>query len=285
MMECRGLFKNFFLKKELRVLLLKKLRIMGLLQKINHNYGGYARELATNLAASVQNTKKHSQKFILFGRGRTGSTLLTDLLNSSNEVACDKEVFNRPVAFPQTYLKSREKLFHKPVYGFKLLSYQLRNFLQPDDPHEFLHYLSEDLGYKIIFLRRENILRQILSKHYAVHRNAWHDKGNSKHRPKMKVNTNELITHLQEGQILERYEEEALSGLDYLTITYENDLNSIETQKETIARVREYLGLEHFEANTDLRKITASKLEDFIENMEELREALKGSRYRDMVES
>lgn len=103
----------------------QKLNDIGLFKHINQNYGGYARELATNLAAAVQDTDQHTEKFILFGRGRTGSTLLTDPLNSSNEVACDKEIFNRPVAFPQTYLKSREKLFHKPIYGFKLLSYQL----------------------------------------------------------------------------------------------------------------------------------------------------------------
>lgn len=146
-----------------------------------------------------------------------------------------------------------------------------------------MRYLSEDLGYKIIFLRRENLLRQTLSKHYAVHRNAWHDKGKSDHRPKMKVNIKELIGHLQEGRILDRYEEEALAGLDYITVSYEEDLKTVEAQKETTARVRDYLGLEHFEAKTNLRKITAAKLEDFIENAKELQEVLKGSSYHDMI--
>lgn len=256
---------------------------MKLLQHINQNYGGYARELATQMMASIYEEQEHQNKFVLFGRGRTGSTLLTDLLNSSNEVDCDKEIFNRPVRSPQSFLVSRENLFSKPVYGFKLLSYQLRNYLNPSDPNAFMRFLSEELGYKIIFLRRDNLLRQTLSKHYAEHRNAWHDKGNSAHRPKMKVHVPTLMNHLQEGRILDCYEEDALEGLDYLTITYEEDLKTVEAQEETIHRVCEYLGIEHFEPSTSLRKITSEALEDFVENVEELRAELKRTPYRLLI--
>lgn len=256
---------------------------MKVINHLNQNYGGYAREFATSVISNLKPTVEHDQKFVLFGRGRTGSTLLTDLLNSSKEVACDKEIFNRPVKNPGQFLDNRESLFNKPVYGFKLLSYQLRNFIQPTNPHDFMKHLSEDLGYKIIFLRRDNLLRQTLSKHYSMHRNAWHDKGKVGERSKMKVNVSELLHNLQEGRILDWYEEEALEGLDYLTITYETDLKTVEAQEASIAKVRDYLGLTDFKAKTNLRKITAAKLEDFIENAHELRNALRGSHFHDMI--
>ncbi len=143
---------------------------MKLLKHINHNYGGYAREAYTDLLSAYKGSVDHEQKFVLFGRGCTGSTLLTDLLNSTDQVKCDKEIFNRPIWQVESFLKNRAKLFSEPIYGFKLLSYQLRNLIKPSDANEFLRYLSEDLGYKIIFLRRKDLLRQTLSKHYAMHR-------------------------------------------------------------------------------------------------------------------
>lgn len=37
---------------------------------------------------------ENSGKFFIFAQGRTGSKLLTDLLNSHEAIACDKELFN-----------------------------------------------------------------------------------------------------------------------------------------------------------------------------------------------
>lgn len=256
---------------------------MKLLTQINHRYGGYAREAYTAFVAATKAKVNHTEKFVLFGRGRTGSTLLSDLLNSSIEVACDKEIFNRPVSNPWQFLDNRECVFSNPIYGFKLLSYQLRNFIKPSDPNDFMKYLTEDLGYKVIFLSRSNLLRQTLSKQYSIHRNAWHDKSTTGDHSKMLVDVRSLIYNLQEGRVLDFYEEEALAGIDHITVTYEDDLKESEAQQLTIARVRDYLGIKGFEAKTNLRKITAPNLEDFIENADELRRALKGTYFHDMI--
>ncbi len=96
----------------------------------------------------------------------------------------------------------------------------------------------------------------------------------------MRVNIARLLHNLQEGRMLDWCEEEALEGLDYLTVTYEEDLKDQANQLKRIERLRDYLGLDHFEPKTRLRKITTNKLEDFIENVEELRAELRKTPYR-----
>src|SRR4030095_16137361 len=68
------------------------------------------------------------KKFVIYTRGRTGSTVLTDLINSHPDIFCDAEIFNfiycnTKVLFPRAYIKScskRASIYKKKVYGFKV---------------------------------------------------------------------------------------------------------------------------------------------------------------------
>lgn len=256
----------------------------NLRKTIDYQSLGYAREMV--YAAKAKMGKHHHEKrFVIFGRGRSGSTLLVDLLNSSSDIYCDSEILNRPVFSLYGHIENCSKMHPARIYGFKLLSYQIRSVHKLSDPDAFLDHLVNQLNYKMIFITRKNLLRQTLSKHYAAFRNSWHEKGGQVTRPKMKVDLPLLLKNLDEGYQLGLYEEERISRVDHLPLTYEDDLSEPDRQVKTVNKIADYLDTERFETNTSLRKITSNSYADFIENYEEMAKALAPTRYEIHLDS
>ena len=119
-------------------------------------------------------------KFIVFGQSRSGSTLLVELLNSHPDVHCDGELFNKSeiyirsrlllkffCRFPFLYIRYRLRTSFERAYGFKLFFFQVKS------PEKLLKKLSRH-GWKIISIRRENIIAQSLSNIIAFETNLWH---------------------------------------------------------------------------------------------------------------
>ena len=246
-------------------------------QTINQNYGGFAREIFSAIKAMKGPQVNSKDRFVIYGRGRSGSTLLTDLLNQSEDIYCDTEIFNRPVANPKRFLSHREVIFNKPVYGFKLLSYQLRDFIRPSDAQEFLKDLVEEQGYKVIYIGRENLLRQTLSKHYARFRNTWHEKNSTGDRPKFEVDTAQLLKELYEGKQLDDYERETLKGIPHISVKYERDLLNEASHMKVLARIGQFLNTNFNQAKARMKRISSNKLEDLVANYDEMKAALVGT--------
>lgn len=249
--------------------------LIRLKNTVDQRYLGYARE-SLYATHALFKRHKHEKKFVIFGRGRSGSTLLVDLLNSSADIYCDGEILNRPVISVRQHIINCSKRKPSRVYGFKLLSYQLRSVHKLARPESFLRQLSEEMGYQIIFITRKNLLRQTLSKHYAAFRNSWHENQMTGERPKMKVDVQLLLKHLQEGHELGRYEERVVSNLPHLPLTYEDNLSDPEKQDQTIALFSDFMGLEKFKSQSRLKKIAGQHYSDFIENHAEMEKALSG---------
>src|SRR4051794_949293 len=127
------------------------------------------REQARIYANGVLNSSQHDTRFVIYCRGRDGSTLLVDLLNQLPGVHCDGEILHARVLASWLYVQACESIASGEVYGFKLLSHHLTHVQRVSDPAAFLRRLDSS-GYKIIHLRRENMLRQILSALYVRHR-------------------------------------------------------------------------------------------------------------------
>lgn len=111
------------------------------------NYGGYL----------WKQSQLPEKKFVIFGRGRSGSTLLVELLDSHPQIHCDNEILHDRVLFPRLYIDSCASRYQSQVYGFKFLSYQIKDVQRISQPKKFLLQLYQS-GYKIIYLRRENLL-------------------------------------------------------------------------------------------------------------------------------
>ena len=116
-------------------------------------------------------------KFIIFSTGRTGSTLLVDLLNSNVDIFCDGEILKHRFLAPLNVLNIHSQKANKKIYGFKLLTHHIKDiqWSARRDSTAFLQKLVDD-GYKIIYLERKHRLNQSLSMMYAILRNDWHKK-------------------------------------------------------------------------------------------------------------
>ena len=92
---------------------------------------------------------------VLLSQGRSGSSLLRDLLQSHPDIHFDNEIFARRVAgrlvSPSLYIDSRSRLFGLPAYGCKVKVYQLTDHRGVSDPEDFLKDL-EERGWHFIHL-------------------------------------------------------------------------------------------------------------------------------------
>ncbi len=245
---------------------------------INQHVAGYAREVACYMLSPFKRKGKPSSKFVIFGRGRSGSTLLVSLLNSHPSIYCDKEILNRKVLLPKRFIQCRSRMFDKDIYGFKLLSYQLRSVQSVENPENFLLDLHHN-GYKIIYLKRNNALRQVLSKMYASYRNKWHQQSENAQTCRMPVNLDELLLQLKESEKLDAFEEHILKNIPHLKVIYENDLANNIQHTNTAKKITEFLSISNFTPKTNLIKITTEDFSDFIENSKQMIEFLQHSQF------
>lgn len=117
----------------------------------------------TLLRAFVAGRSRERPAFVILSRGRTGSTLLVDLLRCHPRIRCEGEVLSHRilVASPEAVLRARAALCARRVYGFKLrpAHYGAQRIR---DPKAFLAGLEAE-GWQLLHLRRRNVLRVALS--------------------------------------------------------------------------------------------------------------------------
>jgi hypothetical protein len=226
-------------------------------------------------------------KFVIYTRGRTGSTLLTELLNCHPDIYCDVEIFNflyseGIVKFPNLYIKNcskRASSYKKSTYGFKVKIAQLRHEHKYDKFDNILTDLHSD-GWKFIHLKRMNFLRHKLSNIVASSTNIFHINNSNSERPgKIKVNCNELIEGIKYSEKVEHEEEESLRKIPHLKLIYENDILDNSKHQETADKVFNFLNVKSCSVKTELKRIVPENLEDSILNFEEVYTSLKGTKY------
>jgi LPS sulfotransferase NodH len=242
---------------------------------------GYIVE-ATVFARALFRRRMPGARFVIFAQGRTGSELLCDLLDSHSQIHCDKEILNQPVLAPCRLIRSSALLATCDTYGFKVKIDQLTQRQKIQDVRAFLTRLHDE-GWRIIYLSRRNVLRQVLSnvlraKSGKAHRYRSKD-GAHPRVEKIAVDCAALRRSLEKGQAWLAAEEEALSDLPCLRIVYDDDLYTGEQQQQTVKRIATWLGLEYEPMASDLVRNTPRRLVDLVENYEELAASLAGTEY------
>ena len=228
----------------------------------------------------------HDRRFVIYCRGRDGSTLLVDLLNQLPGVHCDGEILHVRVLAPRLYVRGRQSIAPGQAYGFKLLHHHLTEVQRVSDPAAFLRHLDRS-GYKIIHLRRENLLRQVLSNFYVRHRGGYAG-GHQHHRSadgapevtRMSVNLEELDYWMRESGRRAQSEQAALSGLDCLQLVYERDLQRVDEHQRTADRVAGYLRVRSAPVTAGLARLTTDEIADFVSNHDELVRHLEQTEHR-----
>lgn len=227
-------------------------------------------------------------KFVIFSQGRTGSTLLCKLLDNQNSIHCEGEILSRhknfmslKLRFPYAFISGRSKLSHKSAFGFKVKTYQISEHLELN-PEVFLQTLANK-GYKIIYLRRNNVLAQAASTLSANKTGVYHlTAGQDETLGKIKVDKKTLEYYMQTRLDYIEDENLALSNLEILKLEYEYDLENSTSWENTVKKCCEFLDLpkiKNFKCNIKLRKTRKRTLSQSIEKYDELKQEFSNSKF------
>lgn len=202
------------------------------------------------------------------------------LIGSHPAIHCEKEIFHRRVAnrlfSPSRYINARAVLSPKSVYGCKLKIYQLTEDQAMKDPGRFLLDLHA-AGWKFVYLVRQDLFRKALSLVVAQARGTFTVRAGET-QPKLgpvRIDADELIAAMRERNAHGQRETEALGEIPHLTITYEEDLLRPEAHQATSDRVFELLGLPSVPVGAPLVRTSRDRISDYIENYDELVEAVQ----------
>ena len=159
------------------------------------------------------------------------------------------------------------------------MTYQVRGVQAIPDRESFLRRLHES-GFKIIYLKRENILDQAISairaEAFTYHQNVKFAKSTY---GKVTIELDDLMNRLKKAEDKLKYEELLLEGIPNVDINYERDLLNSKDHQVAVERICRYLGIEAGETQAKLRKVSPKGQHDSIENYSEVVSFLQGTPY------
>lgn len=253
---------------------------------MKHNRPGVVTEGITYLKYVTRMPVRRSPriKFFVFGSGRSGSTLLVDLLDSHPRIQCEGELLSRRMLLPDHFIRCRAALSRQEAYGFKLLCYHLTMVHKKLGLRTFVTHLVNS-GYKVVYLNRRNAFRRALSNLYARHRDQFHSRQGGHTAPiaPMRVDLDELLGWMEGIENTVELERDVLRGLPHVQLIYEDDLKQPACQQPAIDRITEYLGLPSMPVTTELKKATPRELSRFVANYEEVVAFVDATAYADYL--
>lgn len=248
------------------------------------HYTGYVREGFTYLTYPFRPKAEPATKFVIFTVGRAGSSLLVTLLQSHPQINCDNELFQRKLFTPLNYLRFKERLSSKSVYGFKLNTYHFR-IQKTEDPLQFVRDIH-NAGYKILSLKRRNLLRQVISHMFAVHRNMFHRRSsqNQGSYPPFVVSLDKLKEELAMFESYRALRDEILEHFPHFDLCYEDDLLDSAKHQMTVDNISDFLEVPSSSVETSLRKTTPRELSSFMVNFDEVEAFLRDTKYANFLD-
>lgn len=228
------------------------------------------REAYAYLLAAIPQ-RANCERTLIFGEGRSGSTLLENLLSSTGHFAPQGEVFGekgRKILYPERYLRGQSSRWPDKNFLCHVKIHHLLSRRRPVEPQPFLQGLC-DGGWRIIFLQRTDRVRQALSYLVAEVRGAYHKRDDLPETIAVHVTRERLEALLERAAIGAREEQEALADIDYHEVVYERDLEDASKHQQTIDDVLDFLALPRRPASTSLRKVIAQPLSEVVLNYDE----------------
>ena len=200
---------------------------------------------------------------LIFAQGRTGSSLLESLLGSTGYTTHGEICKNGKYCLVPD----------KPNCTAHLKVWHV------EDPLAYIRDAMQK-GWDIIYLRRINLIRQVLSNLVALDRNSTkRTKQRSGRRVQpILVDPTEFKRRLDKLLKYQRKEVEIVAKLDrsrVFKVTYETDLISISDHQQTIDSIRRWQSKTPQPVSTDLVRIVESSLHKLVVNYSELEGTLR----------
>ncbi len=250
--------------------------------------------------------KRNNVMMIHFGR--SGSTVLGDLLNQHSQIKWAGEIYADQLdresgninlikpkyeeSFVYKYLKRSMRGSRKKYFGFEVKFYHLK-FLGED----FYAYLSKvkEIGVtKFVLLHRKNYLRIMVSSLIATETKIWHTKSHKKlPATQISINVENIMVDGECKSLLEflkeyTYQFETLVNFmqnEYDTIQLEYEMDISDNPIYAYRKVCDYLSVDFQKPVIQFRKTNDYKLDEVIINFSEIESYLKGTPYQWMLYS
>jgi hypothetical protein len=220
-----------------------------------------------------------ARKYVLFAQGRTGSTLLGELIASHPRAFFADEILRAKVPATRMWAEAERRRHPREVFGFHVKIYQLTDVQGVRDPTAWLRGMHRH-GWRVIALRRRNLLRHVLSNMTITATGTVHDRsGTSGGAAGLTVDPAELVYWMEQRARVGAAEDTALREVPHVALTYEDDLADPERWADAAGRVFAHLGLDPAPVTTTLRRRNPGRLTELIANYDEVAAALAGAPY------
>lgn len=236
------------------------------------------------LAAILSRGRRSPSRFVIYGQGRSGSTLLETLLDSHPDIRCEGELLKVRRLGPQSFLDNRAKLSSAQAFGCHVKPHMhVRHVQRLDDLRGFAEAMLER-GWSIVHLRRDNVAAQTLSVRIAMAAAKFHHRtGDGERMEAIRLDPEHFVRRLDVRATRLMEEEEALRGLPTTPVRYERDLSTPELMAKSLPRIQEALGVEVRELTTPLRKSVDRPAREAIANYDEIETAVAGTPFAPML--
>ena len=245
------------------------------------------REVFVYLCYYVIPSMRKRNRVVIFAQSRTGSTVLEDLLASTGHFTPHGELFMtsyNEVNDPQRFIGGLVKLFPFKGFLFHLKVYHLAKDRQHKvGPAGFVEYLHQN-GFKIIFLRRANVVKQVLSSQIARERGQYHKLSDQQIETKVYVDCDAFIKRMHNRFQWSKEELEIISHYPYVEVEYGVDLEDSGTHQATLNKILDFLSLERRSIQTKYRKVNTMTMRQCIVNHDEFAERIKSQGWGDMLD-
>ena len=237
----------------------------------------FAHQLQTWINRRQQNfltMPKSSRRFVLFGADFSGGHLVVDLLRHVTDVRYGAlpptwkvaSLLNQRHFFPLRHIQFHQLACAEYLFGFKLSAADLINTHHMSEPHLFMTLLS-DRGYKVIHLKRRDLMRHAIALLKAQQPKSRH------------IDPQALLATLKQLDEQRIAEAATIAQVSRLTVTYEDDLLDPNVYDATVRRLCHFLSLEPQQRSQYPMKLVHQQLSDLIDNYDEVHGALERSDY------
>lgn len=261
------------------------------------------RLLDLGIASGALSSHQNFRKFIVLGRGRSGSNFLATSLETHPNIVSFGEVFNNlarakgsvhfrykgyngqnrkqvqlrneePIRFIDESLFAPQPKAIQAV-GFKLFYYHAK---EPDWQPIWGHL--QELGVCAIHIQRKNLLESLVSEEIAQATKTWSNRGGNRNSNSQKqaapaqidLSVDTCRTYFES---IEKQREQYSNFFEQtLDLHYEDLLNNYEGE---LQRVQEFLGVPHHAVTSPLRKQAKRSIQESIGNFAELEREFAGT--------
>jgi hypothetical protein len=245
---------------------------------------------------------------LMFHTGRCGSTVLAKMLNLHSDIYWAGEIFER---MPERYrdlsvhpnpveeiIEQRRRECRrrgKHTFGFELKYLPGQHFGDGFITMTLEKYVDfvQRLGFsKFIVLQRHNYLRRALSAEVLRLNRSGHAKSTPQKATRITLDLQSFpLTSTYRGPLLDsfRFIDEhhdrlvtRLAGAEVLHLSYERDV--LEDPTVAYGKVCDFLGLDSETPEIPLARTNPFPYEDILENIDDVRAALRNTRYEWMLD-